>query len=203
LREVETTLRSLAAELKAAETARAPLASTLASLSADVDALRSRKQQLSTRLAQSTGGAKELASLTHELEVVTTALSDKEDLEIAQSLEVDPLDEELASIRRVAQPLVEQRTVLQAAVAAAREDAREELARLNEQRTALLATVPTALLARYEQLRERLGVTGAALVNGGKCDGCRMALAPLDLDRLARESGSFLCPECGRILLPC
>jgi predicted nucleic acid-binding Zn-ribbon protein len=38
----------------------------------------------------------------------------------------------------------------------------------------------------------------------GRCDGCRLALAPLDHDRFkSRALDTFMdCPECGRLLLP-
>jgi predicted nucleic acid-binding Zn-ribbon protein len=49
-----------------------------------------------------------------------------------------------------------------------------------------------------------VGTSGAALVVEGRCDGCRLALSPLDFDRFkAQAPETFMdCPECGRLLLP-
>ena len=57
---------------------------------------------------------------------------------------------------------------------------------------------------RYESALARVGTSGAAVVLEGRCDGCRLALSPLDFDRFkAQPPDTFMdCPECGRILLP-
>jgi predicted nucleic acid-binding Zn-ribbon protein len=57
---------------------------------------------------------------------------------------------------------------------------------------------------RYQGVMSRVGITGAAQVEAGRCDGCRIALSPLDVDRWkAQAPGTFMaCPECGRLLLP-
>ncbi|MGH9019887.1 MAG: C4-type zinc ribbon domain-containing protein, partial [Acidimicrobiales bacterium] len=64
--------------------------------------------------------------------------------------------------------------------------------------------VPPALRGRYDDALARVGGSGAAQVDAGRCDGCRIALSPLDLDRwrVAPEGSFPPCPSCGRLLLP-
>jgi hypothetical protein len=75
---------------------------------------------------------------------------------------------------------------------------------LRASRAERAAQLSPALLARYEDLLKRVGTSGAAQVDAGRCDGCRILLSPLDLDRWkALGEDSFMpCPECGRLLLP-
>jgi predicted nucleic acid-binding Zn-ribbon protein len=58
--------------------------------------------------------------------------------------------------------------------------------------------------ARYDVAMTRAGTSGAAQVVEGRCEGCRLALAPLDYDHFkAQAPDTFMdCPECGRLLLP-
>jgi predicted nucleic acid-binding Zn-ribbon protein len=60
------------------------------------------------------------------------------------------------------------------------------------------------LFKRYNAALARVGTSGAANVIEGRCDGCRIALSPLDLDRWKSQApDAFMdCPECGRLLLP-
>ena len=80
----------------------------------------------------------------------------------------------------------------------------EEVAAQRLVRDAAASRVEGALRARYEAALTRAGGAGAAQVLEGRCDGCRIALSPLDLDRWrhAPEGEYPECPSCGRLLLP-
>lgn len=200
---VEVQLAELAGALRAVVAAMAPVRAEASEHGTTTASLHTREDDLERRLAQSTGGAKELAALTHELEVVRAARAASEDHELAQMLALEPLEEEERALRQAAEPLVARRTTLRAAVAAATQEREVAIEQVSEQRQDLARAVPPDVLAQYEQIRHRAGGAGAAFVEGGKCDACRLALSPLDLDHFARATGTFLCPECGRILLPC
>ena len=103
-----------------------------------------------------------------------------------------------------AQPDVARRGELQARIAELEVSLDEELASLREGRRDCASALLPELLARYDAALVRAGTSGAAEVDAGRCDGCRIALSPLDVDRWkAQPSGTFLpCPECGRLLLP-
>ena len=65
-----------------------------------------------------------------------------------------------------------------------------------------MAGIPADVAALYEQLRARLGVAAAPLVNG-RCGGCHLALPSTEIDRLRKESPDTLvrCEQCERILV--
>jgi predicted nucleic acid-binding Zn-ribbon protein len=117
---------------------------------------------------------------------------------------VEPLDEAVSAIKAAAQPAVTRRSTLQATIGELHVSLDEELVALHEQRRARAAAVTSELLTRYEAAMKRVGTSGAAQVVTGHCDGCRIELSPLDLDRWkGQPEGSFMtCPECGRLLLP-
>jgi len=139
------------------------------------------------------------------LENLTTRLSDAEDTEVALLLDLEPMDELADALRAAAAPLVEHRAQLKDAIRELSASLLDERAHLQVERANVAASVAPALLGRYEEALARSGVSGAARYDTGRCDGCRIALSPLDRDRIrALGEGDFLsCPECGRILLPC
>ena len=63
--------------------------------------------------------------------------------------------------------------------------------------------MPADLIARYEQLRKKLGGTGAARLVGGSCGGCHLQLPAMELDRVkkAPPDAVIYCDQCGRILV--
>jgi uncharacterized protein len=200
---VEGELRGLAGELRSAQEASAPVRETLASTHAEGARLEARARDLTVKLSQSSVAAPTLAALQRELDHVRELQSSLEDREIELLLEIEPLDEAVENIKAAAAPLVARRAELQSQVAALQASLDDELVSLNVEREAKARAVPAAFKERYDAALARAGVSGAAQVVGGRCDGCRIALAPLDLDRVKGlaegEIGS--CPECGRLLL--
>ena len=75
--------------------------------------------------------------------------------------------------------------------------------RERSERDRLAAEVPPDLIARYEQLRTKLGGTGAARLVGGSCGGCHLQLPAMELDRVkkAPPDAIIYCDQCGRILV--
>lgn len=200
---VETELRGLASALRTAQDAAAPVRASLASVHAESDKLASRTTDLTAKLAASGVAAATLAALQRELDHVRELASNAEDREIELLLELEPLDEALEAIKVAAAPVAARRTQLQSQVAQLQASLDEELAALAASREVAAEAVAAPLRARYEAALARAGISGAAQVIAGRCDGCRLALAPLDLDRVkalgAGEIGT--CPECGRLLL--
>ena len=202
--EVETTLRALLARLQDAQATAQPVAAAYAAAQAEAAKLRDRAAHLAKTLATSTGGARELEAVQHELEQVQARQSDADDAELTLMLEVEPLEAAIAAIKEHAQPLMARRTTLTEEITGLQATLDEEIAALTEQRNERATRVPAAWLARYSAAMQRVGGSGAARVDAGKCDGCRIALAPLDMDRFKHTINGELmdCPECGRILLP-
>ena len=63
----------------------------------------------------------------------------------------------------------------------------------------LLPGIPKDVLARYDAIRARR-VTGVAEVRDGICQGCRMAVRPMQFIVIQREEGIERCSHCQRFL---
>ena len=96
------------------------------------------------------------------------------------------------------------REELRGAVEQLRASLDEEAASLRAARDERAREVSEPLRARYQRAMDRVGTSGASQIVAGRCDGCRIALAPLDLDRAKNLDGdAFMdCPSCGRVLVP-
>lgn len=203
LSELEAELRRLVASLREAE---ADLAPTKLAYDAAADESRRLKQRagdLDATLSSSTAHARELTALEHEFTHVRQLLGESEDRELALLMDLEPKEAAVASIRAAAQPGVARRARLTETIEQLRATLDEELVALRDGRLERARDVSATLLARYDVALARVGASGAAQVVEGRCDGCRLALSPLDLDRFkALDATTFMdCPECGRILL--
>jgi hypothetical protein len=201
---LEDELRALSKALQEARGAQAPVQQAYEDAANEAERIRRREHDLDATLAASTGNARELGVLQRELEHLRDLLGRAEDRELELLIEIEPLDEVVAAIKARAQPGVEHRAQLQATILELQVTLDEEIASLHLARAERARALSAELLARYDNVMVRVGTTGAAQVNAGRCDGCRIVLAPLDIDRWkSQPAGTFMsCPECGRLLLP-
>jgi predicted nucleic acid-binding Zn-ribbon protein len=175
----------------------------IARLEKDVDQVRSRKDKDQARLDTGRGPARELEALQHELVSLNRRQTELEDAEL-----------ELMEQREQAQAVADE--VAQRLGAAQRR--REELARSRDEtlanlakdeefrnagRAPLAADLPADLVALYDRIRESSGGIGAALLRGGRCEGCRLELSGADRGRVraAAPDEVVRCEECRRILV--
>jgi len=201
---LEGELRGLLKSLNEAQATLAPLRTAYEEAQREGDRLRTRAENLDKTLSNSTANVRELTALQTELQHVRELLERSDDLELEYLMAVEPLDEAVTAIKTTAQPAVARRSELQGAISELRASLDDELVVLHRQRSERAVALAPDLLARYEGAFTRVGASGAAQVVGGRCDGCRIALSPLDVDRWkGQPQGSFMtCPECGRLLLP-
>jgi hypothetical protein len=129
-----------------------------------------------------------------------TELEDRE-LEVMEVLE--PLEAELSALGAEADGLQGTARSLREAITAGEAAIDAELDIERARRVELAVTVAKDLLARYEQLRSRLGGVGAARLVAGSCGGCHLALPSMELDRIHKAPPDALltCDQCGRILV--
>jgi predicted nucleic acid-binding Zn-ribbon protein len=201
---VETELRSLLAALQEAQQSAEPVRRSYISAQETAKRLSTRATDLEVALASSTGSARDLSAMQHELEQVRERVGAAEDEELNFLLELEPLDDTIAAIKARAQPGVARRAQLQADVAQLRATLNDEVVALRQSRAGLASSLEPQWRQRYDAALSRAGISGAAYVDSGRCDGCRIALSPLDFDRFRHlETGVVMdCPECGRLLLP-
>lgn len=201
---LETALRSESKALQEARARQTPVRTAYQGAQREALRLATRANDLEVTLTLSTAHARELAALHKELEHVRQLLASAEDAELELLIELEPLDEAVSLIKAGAQPGLARRGELQVTVSELQTSLDEELVSLHRARTERAAALSGELLDRYQGLLKRVGTSGAAQVEAGRCDGCRIALSPLDVDRCkAQPEGTFMaCPECGRLLLP-
>lgn len=201
---LEEELRGLIKALQEAQVAQSPVRTAYEDAKNEAERLERRGKDLATTLANSTANARELTAIQNELEHLRELLGRSEDRELELLLELEPLDEVVDAIKERAQPRLARRLELQGTIAELQTTLDEELASLREGRHERAAAVSPEMLARYDHALVRAGTSGAAQVDAGRCDGCRIALSPLDHDRWKNlPAGTFMaCPECGRLLLP-
>jgi predicted nucleic acid-binding Zn-ribbon protein len=204
LEALEVQLRLFAKSLNDAKAAQAPIRSSYEQAQAEATRLAKRAGDLEATLSTSTANARELAALHGELEHVRQLQSTGEDRELELMIEVEPLDEAVARIKALAQPAMLRRGELLVTISELQASLDEELVALRDARVDRSRALSNELLSRYEAILKRVGQSGAAQIDAGRCDGCRIALSPLDLDRWkAQPEGTFMpCPECARLLLP-
>ncbi len=204
LASLEDELRALLKALQEAQGELDPVRRAYEDAAAEAQRLAKREGELAQTLAVSTANARELGALHKELDHVRELRGASEDRELDYLLALEPLDEAVSALRARAQPLVARRGELQTRISELEASLEEELISLRQGRQACASALSGELLARYDAALVRAGTAGAAQVDAGRCDGCRIALSPLDFDRWkAQPSGTFFaCPECGRLLLP-
>jgi hypothetical protein len=141
--------------------------------------------------------------MDEEVKHLVRHIAELEDRELEVMEAVEPLDADFrtAQDERVAlEELVER---LREAIATSEGSLAAELAAQSTERDAVAGDVPKELLVRYEQLRKKLGGTGAARLIGGSCGGCHLALPSMEVDRIRRAPPEAIitCDQCGRILV--
>jgi uncharacterized protein len=149
----------------------------------------------------SVANARELDSITHEVDNLKKRRSDRED-ELLALMEVR---EELEGQERAA---AQRSGSLRARVEEVGSAAADEIERLEtelkergEARAAVAETVDAEFLELYEELRpQKKGVAAVALIDG-VCQGCHEQLSSVYVDRLKRVEGPKRCEHCRRILV--
>ncbi len=168
----------------------------------DVATVRARVEKDQQRLAAGQGTPKDLLGLQHELVALAKRQSDLEDVE----LELMERREAEAELLARATEQQERASARLSEVSAAQNQAlaalAAERAEVAAERESVATALPTAVLAVYSRLRDRLG-EGAVRLNGARCEGCHMDLSPSDLDTVLRRPSDELvrCPECERLLV--
>jgi predicted nucleic acid-binding Zn-ribbon protein len=201
---VESALRTLAAKRAAIAENRGTLAARQSSLEEQISVSRARSEEIRRRLYGGTvTAARELQAMDEEVRHLGRYVTELEDRELEVMEELEPVDAELSVIDSEAGGLEEKAAQLRGAIAELEVEIDVDLEQQRVERTRLAEGAPADLIARYEQLRSRLGGTGAARLVGGSCGGCHLQLPAMELDRVkkADPDAVIFCDQCGRILV--
>jgi uncharacterized protein len=183
---------------------RDELGARQASLEEQIGASRKRSAEIERRLySGQVTAARDLQAMDEEVKHLARHVTELEDRELEVMEELEPLDAQLATIDEELGRLDAEAEVLTSAISAAESEIDADLDRERKERSELAAGVPAELLSRYEQLRRKLGGTGAARLVGGSCGGCHLQLPAMELDRVRKAPPDAIvnCDQCGRILV--
>ncbi|GAA2203906.1 C4-type zinc ribbon domain-containing protein [Nonomuraea monospora] len=193
----------LSTQVIEAETEAGDLAREQTKAENDVDAVRTRADRDQKRLdSGAVTSPRDLASLQSEIASLQRRQGDLEEvvLEIMERREAAD-----TKVRDLAAKRDEERAALSAAEDrrdAALGDMEKEAGEVQGRRTGVAGDIPADLLKLYEKLKEQYGV-GAAMLHGGRCQGCKVALSIAEMNRIkaAPHDEVLRCEECRRILV--
>jgi len=145
---------------------------------------------------------RELQAMQSEGDAMRQRRASLEDEVLEAMTTRETLDEQVIELENRREELDRQGVRLRAAVAERQADVDRELAAELAARQEAVGGIPADVAALYEQLRARLGVGAAPLVNG-RCGGCHLALPATEIDRLRKEPADTLvrCEQCESILV--
>ena len=200
---IETRDGELRDELTALEAAESDLKREQAKAEADVEQVRSRVERDRSRLdAGQVSSPRELENLQSEIVSLGRRQSDLEEIVLDVMERREEADRRRSALTAERGELAGQRADVGARRDTALADIGEQVDKAAGLRAGVAAEVPADLLELYDKLRAQHGV-GAAMLRGGRCEGCHLSLNAVDLAayRAASPDEVLRCEECGRILV--
>ena len=204
LRQIETSLVKLRTLIVAAETEASDRERELRKMENDVEQVRMRATKDQQLLdSGSISNSKQLEDLAHEVASLQRRQSALEDDELALMEQMEDARNALAVHQgeraRLDVELVEARDAL----TAVERDLTDEEHRARQHREQVSGGIPADLLRAYEKIRAENGGVGAAMLQHGRCGGCRLQINANEMARIkAAPSNEVLrCEECRRIMV--
>jgi len=206
LAEHEALLRELDAALAAGEAQREELSRAERELGSQVAAAASKAKEVETTLYSGTVKIpKELAALQEDHRLLRQRQAELEDRELERLEVIETVEGAIEATRSRRAEVAARAAELEAAIRAARDEIRGELARIKTERGARAAGLPAPVLEVYDRLRDnpRLGGRAAAPLGKGVCGGCRIQLPMMESSRIRAEAPDSVvcCVGCGRLLV--
>lgn len=204
LTEVEQQLARVKKLVVAAETEVSDRQREVRKLENDIEQVRLRASKDSELLnGGSITNAKQLEELQHEVTSLQRRQGTLEDEELE-------LLERLEDATRNLETLIADRARLDVELGDARADLERverdldnEQEAAQRQRDAVAKEIPADLLRAYEKIRADAGGIGAALLQHGRCGGCRLQITHIELERIKALPPHEVvrCDECRRIMV--
>jgi predicted nucleic acid-binding Zn-ribbon protein len=203
LEQVDARTRELRDGIVMADTELSDLGREQTRAERDVEQVRQRIDRDRSRLdGGQVSAARELSNLQSEVESLLRRQSDLEEVVLDVMERRETAEARRAGLATEQQDLAGRSTELTAKRDAALEEIGEQAAKAEASRAAVADDVPADVLTLYDKLRAQHGV-GAAMLRGGRCEGCHLTLNTVDLNqiRAAAPDEVVRCEECRRILV--
>lgn len=167
--------------------------------------LESKKQKLAGLEEKMYGGSvanpKALGDMRQEAENIRRRIGELQDALLDTMIAVEEGVDRAGTRREVWEGAEQAWADEQAALRAERETLQRELAHLRAERAAQAGRLVEAGLAKYERLRATRGGMAVAVLQGGVCAGCHMALSSGEAQKVRVDAAVHFCPHCSRILV--
>ncbi len=200
---IQVKLVAGAAELETAEAELADVAIDLRRSEVEVEQVADRMTKDEARLSGGQASPKELEQLQHELGTLAKRKSELEDGELEIMIRHDGAKQKVETLKSDEDGLKKLELELNIRLENAKTEIDREIALKNSERTLLVPKIDTALIELYEKVKASGSGIGAALLIGNTCDGCRLAINAVEMERIkSLDSEEVLrCEECRRILV--
>ncbi|WP_425956787.1 zinc ribbon domain-containing protein [Xylanimonas sp. McL0601] len=201
--ELDKHIADLHGSLVDSRTAVSDLERELAKSEADVAQVVARAAKDQQRIDSGGLSARDSVAVSDELASLARRQAALEEVELEVMERLEAHQDALAKVEAAHQELVGAKVAAEAERDAAFADIDGQAAAIAAERADAAGGIDAALVKLYDQLRTRLGGTGAAALRGGRCEGCGLELNPGDLGaaRSAAADQVVRCEECGRILV--
>ena len=143
---------------------------------------------------------KELASLQQEMEYLQRRQSEVEDSTLELMTEVEEKESRLETAGQRLQRMEKEWEAKQDDLHRQAKELRALIASLMQEREEILRGVSKEDLTVYDDLRRRKGGQAVALLEGGVCQGCRVALPTSLVQKVRRGHDLVYCGSCQRIM---
>jgi predicted nucleic acid-binding Zn-ribbon protein len=193
----------LATEVIEAETEAGDLAREQTKAESDVETVRARSDRDQKRLdSGAVTSPKDLSSLQSEIVSLHKRQGDLEEVVLEIMERREAADRKATDLSAKRDELAAARSVAEERRDAALGDIDKEASEAQSRRDSVVKDIPADLLALYTKLRDQYGV-GAAMLRGGRCQGCKVALSIAEMNRIkaAPHDEVIRCDECRRILV--
>ncbi|MGZ4684356.1 zinc ribbon domain-containing protein [Oryzihumus sp.] len=200
---LEVQTGALDSELVRARTAHGDVQREVAKAEADVQLVRDRAARDQARLDSGQGTAKDLQALQHEVASLARRQGELEDVELEVMERAEALEARVRELEAARAELTDKVDALEAARDKALAVLDAEAAQVSANRANVVPGVGEDLVALYEKIRANSGGVGAAALHQRRCEGCRLELNQVDINRIAAAADDEVlrCEECRRILV--
>ena len=144
--------------------------------------------------------ARELAAQDEEREFLQSQRRAEEDRLLELMVEMEDVQSAIDATRARLSEVETQRAEERPGLLESEESLKTELEGLGESRSEIMPQIPSSVVSVYESLRGSRNGHAVAKVERGMCQGCRITLPTIELQRARTSQGTVQCNSCQRIL---
>ena len=166
----------------------------------DVEALQQEERKFQSQLPMVKKN-EEYTALLHEITDRKSKRSERETDLLMLMEEEQRLSSEVPGLQRALETIQGETATRLQTIAADEQRERDEAARLEAERQALMARLPALLRTRYERTRASKDGRAVVPIIKGACGGCFRGQPPQALQEARRGDRTIICDGCGRLLI--